>query len=425
MDSFASAAPWNAAYSSRQANSRPLTVLGLMSGTSLDAIDACIAKISPTQPTEATEQTAPISVEILGDYSEPIDSALRQQLLAVSQEPIVSLRDVCRLNMTVGSLFAETALAVIRRVGIAADAIDCIGSHGQTIAHFPPQWGSTGTVGATLQIGEASIIAEKTGIATVADFRPRDMAVDGQGAPLVAFADQLLFQNHRLGRCIQNIGGIANVTVLPADQQQAPMAFDTGPGNMLMDGAMCMLFEQTYDKNGEIASAGKIDAELLDALLAHPFLRKAPPKTTGRNQFGQDYVEDLLQQFPRIHKEHVLATLTYFTAKSIADAYRQFVQPHYHIDEVIVGGGGAYNKTLMAFLREELAQQFGHPLVVKTHEDYGIPNKIKEPLAFAILAWATVQGLANNLPSCTGASRPAILGKISPGRLEKPFPWML
>lgn len=380
------------------------TVIGLMSGTSVDSVDACCARMS-------MDEAGQMEIDILAHRPHPIPPALRKHLLSVMHGETVTLREVSHLNVQVGELFAEAALGIMEQLNFKAGEVDCIGSHGQTLCHVPPK----DHHGSTFQIGEPSVIAERTGVLTVADFRPRDMAVGGQGAPLVCFADQLIFQHHSFGRCVQNIGGISNVTVLPPKAQGEPIAFDTGPGNMLMDGAMQMLFDAPCDVNGEIASVGRVDQELLQHLLEHPFLKKKPPKTTGREMFGHQYLQEVLSKFGRIHKEHILATLTYFTAKSIADSYEAFVLPHCTVTEVIVGGGGVYNRTLMQYLTDllgKLEQSEKTVIRVKTHEDYGISNKAKEALAFGMLGWAAMCGMPNNVPSCTGASRKVIGGKV-------------
>jgi anhydro-N-acetylmuramic acid kinase len=388
----------------------PKLVLGIMSGTSADSIDVCGVRLYQTP-----EET--LSFEVVGLLEYPLPEALKTRLLACMGGSSLKARDICLLNTDVGEAFASAAQAFISQFQLSATDIFCIGSHGQTISHIPPKNG----VGGTLQIGEPCIIAERTGITTVADFRPRDMAAGGQGAPLVSFADKLLFQNPTLGRCIQNIGGIANVTALPPkttlDSDASILAFDTGPGNMLIDTAMTKFFGKPMDLDGEMASFGQLDDEILAFLLDHPFLRKAPPRTTGREQFGSFYLEELLEKFPRVHKEHLLATLTFFTAKTIADAYKTYIIPQMPIHEVIMGGGGTFNKTLMRDITR-LLQGLNPDIVIKTHDDFGISNKAKEGLAFAVLAWATLYGMPNNIPSCTGAKHPVILGKIIPGALS-------
>lgn len=384
-------------------NTRPLTVLGLMSGTSVDSVDACLALFQTT--------AGKLRFEILDTYTHDIPDSLREGLLACMENKPVLLADLCRLNVSVGTLFAEAVHGFCQATGRSVDAIDLIGSHGQTIYHLPPTENSPGS---TLQIGEPSVIAEKTGITTVADFRPRDMAAGGQGAPLVCFADELLLRTSEAGRCIQNIGGIANVTVLPPVGQGAPMAFDTGPGNMLIDGAMAHFFRKPYDEDGRIAASGQVNPVLLAKLMAHPYLSQPPPKTTGRELFGKAFLTEVLTTSGAILPPDLIATLTHYTAKTIADAYQRFVLPAVSVRDVIIGGGGYANRTMMDTL-SMLLTALDPQIRVRPHEDFGIPGKYKEALAFALLAWATAEGIPNNIPSCTGASRPVVMGKVVPG----------
>jgi anhydro-N-acetylmuramic acid kinase len=390
---------------SRADDTQPLTVMGLMSGTSVDAVDACLARLE--------FHTGQLHYEILATHSVDIPDALRERLLKCMADKSMALEELCALNVAVGELFANTAQGLIEAHNINPKSIDCIGSHGQTIFHWPPT--QPGKLGSTLQIGEPSIITEKTGIYTIGDFRPRDMAAGGQGAPLVCFADLLLFQDETVGRCIQNIGGIANVTVVPSRHAQQSeykpvIAFDTGPGNMLMDAAMQHFFQKTYDENGNKAAQGTVQSSLLEALLKHPYLSLQPPKTTGREQFGLPYFKEMLGRFPEISGADWLATLTQFTAQSIVDAYERFVFTQYEVGDVVVGGGGAYNQTLMNTI-DQLFHTRGRQIHLKTHTDFGIHDKYKEALAFAILAWASLLHRPNNIPECTGASHPAVLGK--------------
>lgn len=395
---------------SKVSDTQPLKVMGLMSGTSVDGVDACLAELSMLN--------GRLKYQILATHTLDMPVDLRTRLLRCMADKAMGLEELCALNVAVGELFADTAVGLLKEHNIPASQVDCIGSHGQTIFHWPPPPANSsepGRLGGTLQIGEPSIIAEKTGIYTIADFRPRDMAAGGQGAPLVCFADLLLFQDEQLGRCIQNIGGIANVTVVPPREkhergQQPVLAFDTGPGNMLMDAAMSHFYGKAYDENGAIASNGKIQPTLLNDLLKHPYFKLSPPKTTGREQFGEHYFKEKLAQFPEIEPADWLATLTELTAQTLADSYQQFIFPKYDIAEVVLGGGGAYNQ----FLCQRIIEAFktrGQEITLKTHADFGIHDKYKEALAFAILAWAAFLHHPNNLPECTGALHPVIMGK--------------
>jgi anhydro-N-acetylmuramic acid kinase len=287
-------------------------------------------------------------------------------------------------------------------------AVDLVASHGQTISHTPDA-----DPPCTLQLAEPSVIAERTGITTVADFRPRDMAAGGQGAPLVSFADHLLLVHPRRMRAVQNIGGIGNVTLLPAGARpEQVLAFDTGPGNMLLDLAARELTggRLQCDLDGHLASRGKVDELLVEEFSGHPFLARRPPKTTGREEFGDAFGRYVLLRARErgLPPEDTLATITAFTAATISRAYTSFAPGP--VDEVILGGGGSYNPTLVRMLSERLA-----PARVLRHEDLGISSDAKEAIAFAVLGYFAVQGLANNLPSCTGARRPVPMGKIVPG----------
>lgn len=381
----------------------PKVVIGLMSGTSVDAVDACCVRLSM--------KDGVLRHEILGNYTHPMPANTRKRLLACMDNKPVMLRELSSLNTAVAQVFVDAAYGVMGTSGLPRDKIDLIGSHGQTVFHQPPR--GEGVIGNTLQIGEPSVIAEYTGVPVAADFRPKDMALGGQGAPLVPYADQLLFQHETLGRCIQNIGGMANVTVLPPKTEAGKdvIAFDTGPGNVLIDAAMEALFGKTLDDGGKMAASGKIDTALLETLMQHEFLQETPPKSTGRETFSKTMALEIIENNKALAKEDIIATLTAYTAESIADAYRRFVLPHTRVDEVIVGGGGVFNQTLMKKLRDKLSA-FPTPVTLKTHAEFGIPDKYKEALAFAILGWSAMAGLPNNIPSCTGARQAAVLGKL-------------
>lgn len=391
-----------------------LRVIGLMSGTSVDSIDACGVLLQG--------KGGKLSYDVEATYTHPIPEAVRQTLLQVMADKYCSLETYCRLNLAVGELFAQAALALMAENGWTAESVSAIGSHGQTIFHLPPPVSPNELTlsphGGTLQIGEPSIIAERTGVLTVADFRPRDMAAGGQGAPLVCLADQLLFHHPERLRCIQNIGGIANVTAIPAEGE--PVAFDNGPGNMLMDAACQDMFQCPYDEGGAIAARGQVIEVVLATMLEHPYYRQSPPKTTGREMFGRPYWDTMHQAFPEVSGEDWLATLTALTAKSIVASTVRYVFPQClkrqeDPVDVVVGGGGGLNPVLMAALRAGF-QLSGHSVQLQRHEEYGIDGKYKEALAFAILAWATLNHLPGNLPPCTGASRPVVLGKVVPAR---------
>ncbi len=376
-----------------------------MSGTSADGIDAVVVEISG--------KGHRLHTRLVAHRQRSFARELRQHILHVCLQGKVA--EICELNFLLGEHFARAALAVIRQAGLRTSDIAVIGSHGQTIHHMP-----RAQTPATLQIGEPSVIAELTGVTTVADFRVRDMAAGGQGAPLVTYVDWALQTHATRPRILQNIGGIGNLTFLPprATLDQV-MAFDTGPGNMVMDAVVASLSSGrlTYDRNGQWAAKGNISPKLLKELMAHPYLRQVPPKTTGREEFGDPFVRDLLTSARRLRLRDadIVATVTAFTAASIADAYERFVFPKLSKAgrqqlQVILGGGGAKNGTLRRMLAERIA-----PATVLTQDDLGNSNAAKEALAFAVLAHQTMQGVPANVPSATGARRPVVLGKIIPG----------
>ena len=377
-----------------------MMVLGLMSGTSVDGVDAAIVEIAGAPPH--------LAVSLRHFTSIPFTPAQRQAIFQLFSPESSRVDLICAMNFRMGEWFAQAALQAIAQAGLTPDQIDLIGSHGQTIYH---QVGEDVDTPSTLQIGEAAVIAERTGVTTVADFRVADVAAGGQGAPLVSYVDWLLLRHPRLNRAAQNIGGIGNVTWLPAASSSGqPLSFDTGPGNMLIDAAVAHITHgaQTYDEDGRMAARGRVHPRLLARLLAHPYLQKSPPKTAGREQFGAEFAASLWPQADALGLAgpDLVATLTAFTAESIARAYHDFLPTV--PDEVILAGGGALNPTLVAMLRQHLA-----PARVLLSDDLGLPADAKEAIAFAVLAYETFHGRPGNLPACTGARHPAILGKIT------------
>ena len=378
-----------------------------MSGTSADGVDAAIVDL--------TRRGETVRVKLLAFDTFAYPPGVRRAVLRLCEPAAATVADLCHWNFALGEVFADALVGLARRAGIRLGSIDLVGSHGQTICHIPGgrRFGRR-RVRSTLQIAEPAVIAERTGIPTVADFRPRDIAAGGQGAPLVPYADCVLFRHRRLNRAVQNIGGIANVTYLPAGAGTGGVvAFDTGPGNMIIDrlAELASRGRRRYDRGGRLAGGGKVNASLLAGLMRHPYLRRRPPKSTGREEFGRAFADALYRQArkQRIAPPDVLATVTAFTAAGIADAYARFLPNK--IDEVILCGGGARNRTLTEMLRRHLA-----PAKVMTTDDLGISADAKEAVAFAILAAETARGAASNVPGATGAARPAVLGKIVPGR---------
>ncbi len=382
-----------------------LRVTGLMSGTSADGVDVAVVDISCR------------SVRLLEFGTVPYPPTLRRAVLDLCRPGAARVDEVCHLNFVLGEVFASALIKVVKQSSIALTSIDLIGSHGQTIRHLPHgrRFGRR-KIRSTLQIGEPCVIAERTGITTVADFRPRDIAAGGEGAPLVPYADYVLFHHPRLSRAVQNIGGIANVTYLPAGcGVDGVIAFDTGPGNMIIDHMVSRISggRHRYDRAGSLAGRGQVNESLLAELMKHRFLRRRPPKSTGREEFGAQFAEALYERARKkgIAGLDIVATVTAFAASSIAEAYRRFLPASQRVDEVILCGGGARNHTLVRMLQEQL-----RPAKVKTTDEFGISADAKEAVSFAILAAETVRGVANNVPGATGAERRVVLGKIIPGR---------
>lgn len=371
-----------------------LTAIGLMSGTSIDGIDAALVKIYDD-----------LSFEFLGGYSLAYPSEVRTKILDIANNN-ADTKDICFMDFVIGQLFAKCVNEFISNSKLKKDDIDIIATHGQTVFHQPEIMEIGGVkTGSTLQLGNISVISELTGITTIGDFRSKDIAQGGQGAPLVPFADELIFKKD-IPRAIQNIGGIGNVTVLSKDCDT--FAFDTGVGNMLIDYFCQKLFDIPFDKNGEIAQKGVIDENWLNYLLNEPYYKKIPPKSTGRELFNNVYAEKILEKAPQ-KNEDIIATVTALTAKTIADAYNNFVFPKTSIKEVVLGGGGAYNQQIIRLLRQYLSKG----IVIKTHKDFGINDKFKEAIAFALLGYCTIKHKYNNLPKCTGAKKSVVMGLVS------------
>ena len=380
-----------------------LRVIGLMSGTSADGMDAALTEI-----TGAGIQTR---VRMLGFVSLPYTDAERETILRLASGESGGSRELTLFHFWLGQRSLEACRAVCEAAGVAPESVDLVGSHGQTLYHLPRGEEYLGrSVRGTLQLGEASVICEGLGCPVVSDFRVRDLAAGGQGAPLVPYAEYLLYRRETETVGLQNLGGIGNLTVLPAGgRPEDTFAFDTGPGNMVIDQLAERITggAKRYDENGEMASAGQVNEALMAWMLQDPYLEKAPPKTTGREDYGAEYITRLTRKAEelRISPEDLLATATRFTAVCVKTAIRDFcpVRP----DLLIAGGGGCRNDTLMRGLREELG------IPVLTNEDLGLDSDAKEAVAFAVLANECVHGHANNLCSVTGALHPVVMGKIS------------
>lgn len=372
--------------------------IGLMSGTSADGIDAAAVEI------EGGYEHPRVRLAAYESFSYPAE--VREQIFALFNPENATSDVLSRMNFLLGKLYGEAANRLIDMHGIDRGRIAAIGSHGQTVYHEPD-----GDVPNTLQIGEGSVIARLTGLTCVSDFRTADIAAGGNGAPLVPFTEYALFAHKEKSVILQNIGGIANSTVLFAGcRAEEVFAFDNGPGNMIIDGLMDHFFGKDMDSGGAVAATGKVCHALLDSLMEEPYYKKAPPKTTGRELFGKAYLKGILDKAEGLCPEDVIATVTALTARVIGESYRDFVLPRGKVDELIVGGGGSYNPTLMGFLKKYMS---AYGVEVYTQEDKGQSSDAKEAVAFALLAYYTMAGLPSNLPTATGAKYPAVLGKIS------------
>jgi len=390
-------------------------VIGLMSGTSADGIDVAVVRLEGAPPF--------LTWEVLAHTHRPFGPELHTEIFACFRPETGSVDRLCRLNFALGREFGAAALEAVNYAGLSISEIDLIGSHGQTLWHEPPAGDESGS---TLQLGEPAIIAEMTGVPVVSNFRTRDMAAGGQGAPLVPLADWLLLAHPTKIRAAQNLGGIANVTFLPPTEKQSlqkasqqdvlgslahrVLAFDTGPGNMLIDQAARLETDGAwnYDHDGTLAAQGHVDESLLAEWMTEPFFRQHPPRTTGRELFGAQRAMEYWSQASRrkLSPSDIVATLTALTASSIEHAYRTFL-PVFP-EEVIVSGGGASNHTLMAMLAERLI-----PARVTTSEEFGLGIEAKEAVAFAVLAYETWHRRPGNIPTATGASRAVVLGSIT------------
>ncbi|EEM77708.1 Anhydro-N-acetylmuramic acid kinase [Bacillus thuringiensis serovar pondicheriensis BGSC 4BA1] len=376
-------------------------IAGVMSGTSLDGIDVALVRIEGSGVESKVELIHFTTVPFCNDIKSEI-----QQALSIENS---NVQLICSLNFKLGLCFANAVKEVCKEANFSLEQLDLIGSHGQTIYHLPKQDGNR--IPSTLQIGEPAVIAYETNTTVISNFRTMDMAAGGQGAPLVPYSEVILYRDPSKNRLLQNIGGISNVTVIPSQQSdQNVIAFDTGPGNMIIDEVCQRLFQLPYDQNGEIAKQGRVVDEILTYCMSHPFLKMNPPKSTGREQFGEKFVSELLKRFEKHSKENILTTVTMFTVNSIVHHYKKFILPYYEIDEVILGGGGSYNSTLVEMLRNGLKDE---NCAIFIQEDIGYSSEAKEAIAFAILANETHHRNPSNVPSATGAKQSVVLGNIT------------
>ena len=380
-----------------------MLILGLMSGTSLDGVDCALTSVTGSPPN--------LAVELKAFRCRPYSDEQRHRLALVCSSEQAGVADVCELNVLIANWFADAVQATLAAVGADASEIDLIASHGQTIHHAVTV---AGREPATLQIGDPSVLAQRTGITTVGNFRPADVAAGGQGAPLVSYVDWLLHRSPVEARVLVNIGGIANLTYMPRNAGlDDVLACDTGPGNMMIDRFVELMTggESKWDQDGDIARQGVVDEDWLCELLADPFFRLPPPKSTGREQFGQARADDLWSQAGNrgLAKADRVATVTALTSRSIARAVRDLLPGT--VDRVWLSGGGVHNDTLVTWLQADLAEIPVAPLA----EDRTELNA-KEALAFAVLAHETLHGRPGNLPRCTGADRATVLGQLAPGR---------
>ncbi|WP_066891283.1 anhydro-N-acetylmuramic acid kinase AnmK [Clostridium nigeriense] len=374
--------------------------VGLMSGTSLDGVDAVLVDIIGTG--------LDTKVEVIAFNTYEIPESIKEEIKKACLQNESSSALICSLNFKLGYLFSDAVKSICKEANIKTEELEFVATHGQTVYHIPKSIGTY--IPSTLQIGEPSIIAFENNVKVVSNFRTMDIAAGGEGAPLVPYSEFILYGGRGEDIALQNIGGIGNVTVIPGKKDMRKIyAFDTGPGNMMIDEACQRLFGVKYDKGGQIASRGKVNKKMLDKLMSHPYISLVPPKSTGREEFGEDYVCLLLEEYSDLPKEDIIATLTAFTAESIIYSYKKHIIPKTNLRKVIIGGGGAHNKTLIEFIKNGL-----DGIEVLTQEDVGYSSDAKEAIAFAILGNETIHGNPSNIPSATGANTNVILGNITP-----------
>jgi anhydro-N-acetylmuramic acid kinase len=391
-----------------------MIVAGIMSGTSADGINVAFVRLADKKSGDRScgrgrPRHTSAEFKLLAHAEFPYPKNVRSAVLEAMNANRASVADLARLNFLLGELYAEAVLSAQSQFRLKAELIGC---HGQTLYHQgEPEPYLGRKLAVTWQTGEAAVIAARVGVPVISDFRPADMAAGGKGAPLVPFLDYLLYRDQRLGRIAQNIGGIANLTAIPASASpEQALAFDTGPGNMVIDAVTEHLSGKPYDRNGKIAASGVALEPVIAEVLRQPFFRRKPPKTAGREEFGREFVVDFIKKCAKTDACNVVATATALTARSIADALQRFVLRNQDYHEFILSGGGAKNPVLLAMLANELRPLGLH---IRSSDEFGLPPEAKEAAAFALLAYETWNHRPSNVPSATGAKRPAILGKIS------------
>jgi anhydro-N-acetylmuramic acid kinase len=388
-----------------------MIVAGVMSGTSADGINVALIEILNRSTSSARPGRSQPSIRLLGHSEFPYSAQVRASILSAMNATAASVADLARLSFLLGELYADAVLAAQRRFRVNVGLVGC---HGQTLYHQGDARPFLGRrIAATWQTGEAAVIAARVGVPVVSDFRPADMAAGGKGAPLVPYLDYLWFRDARIGRIVQNVGGIANLSAIPAGARANDiLAFDTGPGNMVIDAVTQHLFGKSFDRNGKIAASGNVIMPVLKRILRGRFFQAKPPKTAGREEFGREFVAAFLRACGSARKQDIVASATALTAFSIANAIERFAIPKSRSSfrELILSGGGANNATLVSMLAERLAPR---GIVIRSSDEFGLPSEAKEAVAFAVLAYETWNRRASNVPSATGAKRPAILGKIS------------
>ena len=398
-----------------------MIVAGVMSGTSADGINVALVRLGARASSVRRSSVAakypdrPRKIDLIGHGEFPYSRAVRTAVLSAMNAARASVPDLARLSFLLGEFYADAVIATQRRFRIKADLIGC---HGQTLYHQgTPQPFLGRRIAATWQTGESAVIAARVGVPVVSDFRPADVAAGGKGAPLVPYLDYLLFADAKIGRIVQNIGGIANLTAISAGAGASHVtAFDTGPGNMVIDSVTEILYGRAFDRDGKIAASRNVLESVVRQVLQRRFFKVRPPKTAGREEFGREFVADFLRLCRGARRQDVVATATALTAQSIVDAVKRFVIPasasrqKRSFRELILSGGGALNSTLVGMLAESLAAV---AIQLRFSDDFGVPSAAKEAVAFAVLAHETWHRRPSNIPSATGARRPAILGKVS------------